>query len=563
MRWFDSDTENFTQAQRLADEKESNALVVRDKGIALRSRITDFLHFCIEALILLALLSLAKDCSPILPAFILPLMFLIYAVPATIGSMYNVVVNRLHKQDLYNETGKLSHYNRRWFVWCGGFFVAYLVSAVLFVLQAPSWDAKEWFLIWVSVPIYYVVFLITQRICKREYSAKYYKARAIKWSIIVTTILVTALYAVVAAQAPTELQIDLHAIIQDRYLPFVDSPSAFLVEVEKLTTYADCLTQYGIGRLEGVSYPVSFIIKLILGFSVFAGIISQLGFCLLNRHEIESVFRLLPADGGKSKESVQPKYIIILVAAWVVLSGLFYGLNVAAEKIHETSEYTFVDEWIDGTSEWVILSAETNIEVIKEDIEIVDSAREFNECFAQERDAFITEHQPALIDVINAYYDSCEANVDSYAEWFEDPLISAERFIPIFGENAMKDEFDKQVVASVSTIVVNEEYERYLSGLKDLYEKYWSATEIASLVQQAPVPKAEEVISKLPDKMELWPAWDSEEGKKLIQEVLLGRDESSSEVVRERILDFINTRRASAISYVESLPTRFNLVVIA
>lgn len=563
MRWLDSDTETSAPAQRAADEEESTALAVRDKGTALRSRMTDFIQFCVEALILLALLSFAKDCSPILPAFILPLVFLIYAVPATIGSMYNVVVNRLHKQDLYNETGKLSHYNRRWFVWFGGFFVAYLISAVLFVLQAPSWDAKEWLLIWMSVPIYYVVFLITQRICKREYSAKYFKARAIKWSIIATTILVTILYAVVAAQAPTEPQIDLHAIIQDRYLPFADSPSAFLGEVEKLTTYANCLTQYGVGRLEGLSYPVSFIIKLILGFSVFAGIISQLGFCLLNRHEIESVFRLLPADGGKSKEPVQPKYIIILVAAWVVLSGIFYGLNVAAEKVRETSEYTFADEWIDSTSEWVILAAETDIEVIKEDIEIVDSAREHNERFAQKRDAFIAEHKPALIDVVNSYYDSCEANVDSYAEWFEGPLIGAERLIPIFGENAMKDEFDKQVIAPVSTTAVNEEYEQYLSGLKDLYEEYWSAEEVVCIAQQAPVANVEEITSKLQDEIELWPTWDSEEGKKLLQEVLLGKGEGSSDIVHERILEFINSRRASTVSYVESLPAKFNLVAIA
>ncbi len=563
MRWLDSNTEASDSAHEAACVENNAALVVRNKGVALRSRMTDFVHFCVESIVLLALLSFAKDCSPILPTFILPLVFLIYAAPATIGSMYNIVVNRLHKQDLYNETGKLSYYNRRWFVWFGGFFVAYLVSAVLFVVQAPSWDAKEWLLIWVSAPIYYAVFLVIQRICKREYSANYYKARAIKWSIIVTAILITIFYAVIAFQAPTELQIDFHAIIQDRYLPFAESPSAFLGEAEKLTTYADCLRQYGVNRLEGVSFLVSFISKLILGLSVFAGIISQLAFCLLSRHEIESVFRLLPADGGKSKEPVQPKYIIILVAVWVVLSGIFYGLNVAAEKIRETSEYTFVDEWIDGVSEWVILAAESDIDVIKEDMEIVDSAREFNERFAQERDEFIVEHKPALVDAVNVYYDNCEANVDSYAEWFESPLVSMERIVPMIGENAMKDEFDKQVITSVGTTVVNDEYEQYLLGLKRLYEEYWSAEEIASIAQQAPVANVEEIMLKLPREMELWPTWDSEEGKRLVQEVLLGKGEGSSEAVRERILNYISTRRVSAISYIDSLPTRFNLAILS
>lgn len=553
------DIKTSAATYEVANEEGHTELVVRSRKIALRSRVTDFLQFCVEALVLLALLSFAKDCSPILPAFLLPLVFLIYAVPATIGSMYNIVVNRLHKQDLYNEAGKMSYYNRRWVIWFGGFFVAYLVSAVLFVLQAPSWDSKEWLLIWVSIPIFYLVFLIVQFFCKKEYSVKYYKAQAIKWSIVIAPILVTIIYAVLAAQPPAEQQIDLHAIIQDRYLPFSDSPSAFLGEVEKLTTYSDCITQYSVNKFESVSYPVSLIVKLILGFSVFAGIISQLGFCLLNRHEIESVFRLLPIDGGKSKEPIQPKYISILVVIWVVLSGVFCGMNIAAEKIRETNQYTFVDEWIDNTSEWVIFAAEQNIEVVKEDKEIVDSSQDFNERFAQKRDIFIAEHEPGLIDAVNAYYDSCEANVDSYVQWYESPLVSAERFVPIIGENAMKDEFEKQVIAPVSSEGLNERYRQFLYGLKDLYEEYWNSEEIRGIVQQAPVANAEEIISKLPNDMNLWPTWDSEDGKRLIQEVLLGKGENSSEEIRERILTYINTKRALAISLVESLPVKFNL----
>lgn len=550
MRWLESDT-----------KEECTDLAVRNKEVAFKSHIADFLHFCIEGLALLALLSFAKDCSPILPAFILPFVFSIYALPATIGSMYNIVVNRLHKQDLYNENGKLSHYNRRWLIWFGGFFVAYLVSGMLYVLQAPSWDSKEWLLIWLSVPIYYIVFLIVQFACKKEYSAKYYKARAIKWSIVIATVVLTVLYAVIAAQAPSDLQIDLHEVVQNRYLPYADSPAPFLSETEKLTTYADCLTQYGVNKLEGVSYPVSFVVKLVLGFSVFAGIISQLGFCLLNRREIESVFRLLPADGGQSKEPVQPKYIVILVAILIGLSGLFYGLNVAAEKTRATDEYTFVDEWIDGTSEWVILAAEQDIEIIKEDMEIVDSNRDFNERFAQKRNEYINAQEPALVDLVNAYYDECEAHVGSYVEWYESPLISAERIVPIIGENAMRDEFDKQVIAPVSAESLNQQYGEFLAGLKDLYEEYWSAEEILGVAQQAPVTSADEIISKLPDAIELWPSWDSEEGKKLIQEVLLGKSENSSESICDRIASYLSAQRASAVSFVESLPSKFSLTV--
>ena len=121
--------------------------------------------------------------------------------------------------------------------------------------------------------------------------------------------------------------------------------------------------------------------------------------------------------------------------------------------------------------------------------------------------------------------------------------------------------FEKQVIFPVSAYDLNRQYNEFLSGLKDLYEEYWSAEEITGIVQQAPVANAEEIVSALPSEVNLWPAWDGEEGKKIVQEVLMGKGDGLSSDVKERIQGFVRTCRASTVSFVNSLPDKFKLAI--
>lgn len=536
-----------------SSSRDCTALVKRDKEVAKNSRLRDLGWYCVKAFVLVAFLAFAKDCSPVLPAWILPVVFLAYALPATIGAMYDVATNRLHKQDLYNERGKLSHRNRRWLIWCGGLFILYLTSALLFVLQAPSWDGREWLLVWTSPLVFYVVFLVIQSICKKEYDAKYYKARAIRWSIIIAALILTVLYVVISLQPPTELQIDLHQVIRDRYLPYADSPAPFLAELDKLSTYAGCLTEYGISLISNTSYAISIAVNLVLSFSVFAGVVSQLGACLLSRDEIDGEFRLLPADYGE-REPIQKRYFVILAAIWIGLSGVFFYANHVVGEMRSTDQYTATDQWINDTSEWAILVAEQDIEDVKEDIELVDDIHSFNDLFIAKRDSFINDQLPKTIEQVNGYYDACASNVDSYIDWYNSFPVAAGRFIPIIGENMVKDEFDKQIIDPVSKEGINSQYDTYLRGLEGLYDEYWNAEEISALSYQVDASSASEKIEQngIPAQPRLWVAWDSEEGRKITQEVLLGNG-ADTEDAKTRILSYIEGQREKTTALVESM----------
>ena len=125
----------------------------RDAGVVPRalkpalSHAREIACFFGKAFVLVALLAVAARYAPLLPSYAIPLVLLVYALPATVGSMYGIVVKRFHDQLKYNEEGMASKYNRRWTGWMAAFFALSLVSATMFLLDAPAWDSTQWFFI--------------------------------------------------------------------------------------------------------------------------------------------------------------------------------------------------------------------------------------------------------------------------------------------------------------------------------------------------------------------------------------------------------------------------------
>lgn len=522
-----------------------------------RSSLKNIGWYFVKAFILVAFLAFMRDCSPIMPAWILPAVFAVYAAPATIGTMHCVVANRLHKQDLYNAQGKLSHYNRRWLVWFGVFFILYWISALLFALQAPSWDNRELLFVWASPIVFGFVFLILNSICKKEYDAKYYKSRAIKWSILAAALILTIAYAAIPLQPPTEMHIDLHQIVLDRYLPYASSPAPLLAELDKLSTYANCLTEYGINLISSTSYAAFAIASLVISFPVFAGVTSQLGACLLDREEIINEFRFLPAKPGE-RGSIQRRYFVMLTAIWIGLSGVFVYADHIVSEMRSTEQYTMVDRLIDNTADWATLAAEEDIEDIKNDLETIDDVRSSNERLISKKDDLVNDQLPKTIEQVNKYYDACANNVSAYLEWYNSLPVAAARFIPPIGENLVKDEFDKQIVDPVSKDDLNSLYDDYLRDLENLYDEYRNAQKSSGLPFQAAIPNASEKAEQasIPAQPPLWVVWDSEEGRSVIQKTLLGT-ESDEQDAKTRILAYIESQREKTIELVNSLSTSF------
>lgn len=508
------------------------------------------LCYFIKVFFLLAALTLIGKFAPTFSAIALPLIFLAYALPATIGSIYDVVINRLHRQYKYNKNGTLSYYNRRWFIWLTGLFVLSLISALLFTLSAPTWDDAEWTLIWIAGFAYYVLFLITQYFCKKEYTPLFYKASAIKWSLLITVILLCVIYALISSSGElSNTSLNFHDAVQNRYLPFEQSPCVLLSELDKLSSYMNFLTKYGLEQIMTQSYVFAIIVKIMLSASVFFGLVSQFGCCLLNKQEIKSEFQLLPTEGRiKQNNPIQKKYLLIITAIWLVLSAVFLLVNSEAEKVRTSDEYTIVDQYLQRTTSVIVLATDKDFDKIKDILSKDEAVAELKNRIIQERNNLIANQGESLKEEINSYYAECAGNTDSYLEWYNGFFGGMAKFIkPVF-EGMAIDEFNKRVIDPVDKSPLESKYAAYIKELKLLYSDFQNQIQDID-PDSFGRASVEERFADIATSIDLWPQLSSESKSSVAQDILLNTDnDTNSENTRAKIAEFIDSERNETLA---------------
>ena len=573
-----------------SDPSACQRMVLRDGRTAKSSWARSVGLYVLKAVVLLASLFVIGNIAPSLPAFAFPFVFGAYALVATVGSMYHVRLNRFHRQSKYKPSGSFSQRNRKWVVRAAVMFVVYLVAALAFVLQAPSWDALEWALAWASAIAFLLVFLAARRISGKEYAPRYVKAYAIKWAIPVTTVIVTIAYAVLSLQTSSIEAMTLRQVIEGRIIPYQDSPCVLLSELDKLTTYMDYMKEYGLNQVSSALYGASAVVDFVLGLSVFFGVVSQLGCCLLSWQEARAEFELLPvpdddeellameAERKKGKvrkrvvrrlgarrgrlqdvdveaKRVTRSYVIVLLAIWLGWSIAFVAVDLALADARETEEYTAIDGWIEETTEWAIIVSEHGAEEVGEVVEKSERWEEFDSGFQPRLTEYVTDGKRRMSDAIDAYYERCEGNAWSYVEWY-DGFFGG--YAKLFRDKGMAQrEFEERIVYPVSTEELEASYEDYLDGLEDLYSEYLEAVErIGTPTPIEPRP-LDSVASSVP-QLALWTDWGTSQGDRFTQEVLLmvGED-ASGDSVQDGIVAYIDDRRKDAIASIDLVTGMF------
>lgn len=507
----------------------------------------ELLRYLVKAVAVIAFLTVVGNFATFLPSIAFPLIFLVYAAMATFGAMYNVVAKRLHRQDLYNKDGRLSRFNRKWFGWLTVLFILSLLSAFLFVLEAPSWDFAEWVLIWLAVPFYYVVFCLVRRVGRREYSPKYYKSRAMTWSIFIVSALLCVAYALIVAGFSPGIEGGFKEAVQDRIMPFASSPCALLGEAGKINSYSDYVVRFGLDSVSRSSFIVTFIAKVIFSASVFLGVVGQLGFCLLGRDEIKSEFRLLPAEGEKDESGpILKRYVVVMVVLWLAFSAAFLVMDDLASKTRTTNEYTVVDTFLNDVTDVVDLVDDHDLDEIVDIVSTSDQFQDLNASYHAKVETYVAEHKTALQEHVSAYYNSCVNNVNVYLDWYEGPAGIFARFMRPIGEGMVKDEFRKKVIEPIDRTSVDNEFREYVVGLDAIHHEY--LVQAKGLAPNLPIPDDSFVDRE--SRLNLWPSWESEEGAAALEEMLfVGGDRSA---VEAEITSFIEERRTKALSELDA-----------
>lgn len=554
----------------------------------------DVVRYLVKAFLLAAFLMLVGTSATSLPWFAFPLIFPIYAIVATMGALYYVMIGRVHKQDMLYEGGKLSDWNRRWSLWLGAFFVFSLFSAFFFVLGAPRWDGVAWILIWLIAPLYGVAFVISDRMFKKQFRSQYHKAKAMKASGVIVLIVLCVAYAVLSIQSSVAVdgRPETLDVLRNPYVPFEAAPSVFLSEADKLSALMNDLTNYGLTQVAKTSYLAAFAVKFGLAFSVFLSVVSQFACCLLSWHEVKNEFKLLPARddidvfvengpvgknvrsfdvwrkgtrvGGERAESTlstadrlsagelpsealprkRPyvkKYFVIIALASMASFFMFGLLEDTALKMRMTNEYTAVDAFVEQHREKAIALLEG---VLDEHVENQAISEEYKQKFAE-----LIERRKTLDPMIDGYYDQCLLRVDLYLEWQRGFFGGLAEHLGGFGEGRAIKSFKSKVVDPIDKTELERAYKEYADDLMRLSSEYWikindggsdMPTEL-SFVEDYVGENMEDYMRKK-GELKLWKALD--DGGESVRSALLGADGNVDDETRKALLvDFIDQAR--------------------
>lgn len=505
----------------------------------------DVLRYLAKALPLALFLTLAGACATSLPWFAFPPILLIYALVATMGALYYVMIRRVHKQDMFSEGGELSKYNRKWLIWFTALFVFSLFSAFFFVLGAPRWDGLIWVLIWAAVPLYYLAFHVADRIAKKEFRSQYRKAKAMKWSSGLVLFVLCLVYAVLSVQSSVDAQFDALDVLRYPYMPFADAPSVFLSEVDKLSALMNNLTNYGLVQIAKTSFFAAFAVKFALALSVFLGVVSQFTFCLLSWQEMKGEFRLLPvredvdvfADGKtrlrtEERQGERPyllRYFVAIGLLSIASFFVFWLLEDTTSKARGTEEYTAADAFVKESTDNIVAVLEGAIEEHKEE-------RDINERYRQKFSELIEDRRQTLDPLINEYYNQCLLHVDSYLGWSEGIFGGVAGYLGGFGEGRAVENFKAKVAGPVDKAELERAYEDYVDTMIQTMSEYWIEINDGGSDSPMGVSSAGEYMKELAREkgwLELWKPLDESPMSENTRKALLGTGGDTSEETRK------------------------------
>lgn len=174
--------------------------------------------------------------------------------------------------------------------------------------------------------------------------------------------------------------------------------------------------------------------------------------------------------------------------------------------------------------------------------------------------AFIEENEGALKDSIDAYYQSCIDNVDTYLDWYYSPGTEFAKFFRFFGsisEDTVVSEFEEGVIEPVDRTSVVDSYANYVGGLKSIYSEYCLEKAANDTDAAFQVPTAEERFSGVSDYPTLWPMWESDARTIIVSSVLADANSSADkDATKSKIIGYIESERDTLLALVDYATSR-------
>lgn len=502
--------------------------------------------YLVKALALIVCLWIVSRLAPMLPAPILPVVFMAYAVLATLGALYFTTIKRVHREYQLNKEGKLSQINRKWSFKLAVFFVISLISAFLFVLESPRWDALEWALTFLAVPLYFIAYKATEYGLRKEFDKKFLKARAMKASFWLMGIVLCLVYGILATALTTIDAESLQEAFDQTPRLFENSPSAFMGEADLISSFTQGVTGYLVTQVAAQYYLVGLVYHFAVYALVFFGLVNQFGFCLLNRQEVKGEFQLLPANyESREDQPILVRYIAILLGIALAGTGVFLFLDFKTVEARATGETTKIEALIDGCTRDLLYRFDDSYDKNKQ-------FEELKSRYDEGVDGIVNERNAELEPLLNEYYDRCRTNVDAYLDWyygFDGQSMHAFKWIPgNFIVDRVKSRFLEEMNSGNNEAYVQEVFAGFQDQLDDKRYKYAEDANAIDSNDARAIVASQKANEESLNKLVLWVPLAGEDASALVKDILLNGSDLSREQLKESITELIDQARSDALS---------------
>lgn len=421
--------------------------------------------YVLKAAVLLGAFCVLAQLAPAMPSAGVAVFWAALSVISAVGFTYGSVARKMHRATALEPDRLFARVNSgRTLALVVGFVLGAVCSAGL-VLEAPKWDGAVWALVALSIPLYLAASLFAERFVGRQFARFLRTANVIRWSRILTGVLLCALYAAVCLALPAaDYSSAAQAFTETRH-PFENSPSTLMSEAGLLTSLVDGLTAYGMSEAHHMLLPVYLAVRIALVASAFFGIANLLTTCSLDRNELRKVFAPVRATAAEHTHARSRKRYLALAAALpVCLAVAFVAVDWQASKAAQTSEFTAAENFVRSQAGMAVYVLDGKY-YDQQDVQgLIDETRQASESLR-------AEARETLVPLINASFDARLENVDGYLDWYYSIPADYERLARLVtgsAEQFVADQFQAKIEEGVDDTQLDEQLGSFLQQADQL-----------------------------------------------------------------------------------------------
>lgn len=387
------------------------------------------LVYICKAAIAVAVLYAIGTVAEILPSFTVAVIWALLTCATTIAVAYPYVIKRINTAGMYRPDSMVyRRINGRVFLLLVCFVLSALFTASL-ILDMQRWGGREWVATLAAMPLYLVIHALMAKASRTQYVETFQDRGTMLWSLWITSALLGIVYLLILVLAPSSGYASLGETFSATRQLFSDSPSALMAEIGKWEYVLQCLTAFGFDQAEKAPFIVWMAISLVSCFLTSFAIAHLLSLCSLDRAQLKRVFLPLGETEYLSAgfRMVRASLVTLGVLS-VLLVGGFMLVNAKTSELTQTSGYAAFEDAVrtqTGITAYEVNGKNHAAQTVYDTME---------QTLESDSDAKLARDE--LIRAVNESYDACASNVDSYLDWYFNPLTGVERFINLFGNSA-------------------------------------------------------------------------------------------------------------------------------